>query len=131
MLPTEEVLRSKASGTPEALPLSEMKEFVKEIPPTAKGKLAAMNKLFFKEKDMAEAFEQMNLFFKDLIGNNPDYLEAIKNCKTEEEIKNTIEDFYRKNPKMVEETLLSMLAVKRDKWEQQEHEKEEEKKGKK
>ena len=108
MLPTEE----------------EMIEFVKEIPPTPLGKLEAMNKLFFKEKDMAEAFRQMNLVFQDLIKNNPDYLEAIKNCRTEEEIKNAIGDFYKNNPKMVEETLLSMLAVKRDKWEAQEKKKE-------
>ena len=108
MLPTEE----------------EMIEFVKEIPPTPLGKLEAMNKLFFKEKDMAEAFRQMNLVFTDLIKNNPDYLEAIKNCQTEEEIKNAIGDFYKNNPKMVEETLLSMLAVKRDKWEAQEKKKE-------
>ncbi|MDO8656713.1 MAG: hypothetical protein Q7K45_05740 [Nanoarchaeota archaeon] len=120
MLPTEDVLRSKASGTPETPSLSEMLEFVKEIPPTAEGKLAAMNKLFFKEKDMAEAFRQMNLVFTDLIKNNPDYLEAIKNCRTEEEIKNAIGNFYKNNPKMVEETLLSMLAIKRDKWEEQE-----------
>jgi len=108
MLPTEE----------------EMKEFVKEIPPTAEGKLAAMNKLFFKEKDMAKAFEQMNLMLQDLIKNNPDYLEAIKNCRTEEDIKKAIGNFYKNNPKMVEETLLSMLAVKRDKWEEQEKKKE-------
>ena len=120
MLPTEEVLRSKASGTPETPSLSEMLEFVKEIPPTPLGKLEAMNKLFFKEKDMAEAFRQMNLVFTDLIKNNPDYLEAIKNCRTEEEIKNATENFYKNNPKMVEETLLSMLAIKRDKWEEQE-----------
>lgn len=107
MLPTEE----------------EMREFVKEIPPTAQGKLEAMNKFFFKEKNMEEAFKQANLFFRDLIGNNPDFLEAIKNCKTEEEIKNAIEKFYQNNPKMVEETLLSMLAVKRDKWEEQEQKK--------
>lgn len=104
--------------------IEEMEEFVKEIPPTAAGKLEAMNKLFFKEKDMAEAFRQMNLVFTDLIKNNPDYLEAIKNCRTEEEIKNAIGDFYSKNPKMVEETLLSMLAVKRDKWEEKEKKKE-------
>lgn len=102
----------------------EMKEFVKEIPSTALGKLEAMNKLFFKEKDLAEAFRQMNLVFTDLIKNNPDYLEAIKNCRTEEEIKKVIGDFYSNNPKMVEETLLSMLAVKRDKWEEQEKKKE-------
>ena len=108
MLPTEE----------------EMREFVKEIPPTAAGKLAAMNKLFCKEKDMAEAFRQVNLFFQDLVKNNPDYLKALNNCKTEEEIKQTTENFYKNNPKMTEETLLSMLAVKRDKWEEQEKKKE-------
>jgi len=102
----------------------EMLEFVKEIPPTPLGKLEAMNKLFFKEKDMVKAFEQMNLMFTDLIKNNPDYLEAIKNCRTEEEIKNATENVYKNNPKMVEETLLSMLAIKRDKWEEQEKRKE-------
>lgn len=103
MLPTEE----------------EMIEFVKEIPPTPFGKLEAMNKLFLKEKDAAEAFRQMNLVFQDLTKNNPDYLEAIKHCRTEEEIKNAVEQFYKNNPKMMEETLLSMLAVKRDRWEEQ------------
>src|SRR3989344_3557939 len=98
----------------------EMKEFVKEIPPTASGKLAAMNKLFFKEKDTEESFKQMSLFFEDLIKNNPDYFEAIKNCRTEEEIKFAIGEYFRKNPKMVEETMLSLLAVKRNKWEDQE-----------
>ena len=102
----------------------EMLEFVKEIPPTPLGKLEAMSKLFFKEKDMVKAFEQMNLMFTDLIKNNPDYLEAIKNCRTEEEIKNATENVYKNNPKMVEETLLSMLAIKRDKWEEQEKRKE-------
>ncbi len=102
----------------------EMKEFVKEIPKTAQGKLEAMNKLFFKEENMEEAFRQMNLFFKDLIGNNPDYFEALKNCQTEEEIKRTAEEFFTKNPKMVDETLLSMLAVKRDQWELKEKKKE-------
>ncbi len=101
----------------------EMREFVKEIPPTAKGKLEAMNKLFFKENSMEEAFRQAGLFFRDLLGNNPDLFEAIKNCKTEEEIKNAIGDLYKNNPKMVQETLLSMLAVKRDKWEEQEQKK--------
>lgn len=111
MLPTEE----------------EMKEFVREIPPTAKGKLEALNKFFFREKDMDEAFRQMNTFFLDLIGNNPDYLQALKDCKTEEEIKQATENFFRNNPKMVQETILSFLAVKRDKWEEQEKKKEDEK----
>ena len=97
----------------------EMKEFVKEIPETPEGKLKAMNKLLFKEKDMGEAMKQMNLFLMDLIKNNPEYLEVLKKCKTEEEIKKASKDFFDKNPKMVEETILSMLAVKRNKWEQQ------------
>ena len=54
-----------------------MEEFVKEIPPTAKGKLEAMNNLFFKEKSVEEAFKQANLFFKDLISNNPDKFTCI------------------------------------------------------
>ncbi len=104
--------------------IEEMQEFVKEIPPTAEGKLKAMNKLFSKEKNMAKAFEQINLFFQDLIKNNPDYLDAIKNCRTEEEIKQATARFYAQNPRMAEETLLSMLAVKRDQWEEQEKKKE-------
>ncbi len=96
----------------------ELKEFVKEIPETPQGKLEAMNKLFFKEKDMNEAVKQMNLFFTDLVKNNPDFLEAIKNCKTEQEINETIKSFFENNPKMVEETLLSMIAVKRNKSEE-------------
>src|SRR3989338_901169 len=95
----------------------EMKEFVKEIPPTTHGKLEAMNRIFLKEKNMEEAFTQMNLFFKDLVGNNPDYYDALKGCKTEEEIKQATGDYFKKNPKMVEETILSLLAVKRDQWE--------------
>ncbi len=102
----------------------EMREFVKEIPPTAQGKLAAMNKLFFKEAKMEEAFAQMDLFFKDLISNNPAYFEALQHCRTEEEIKLATADFFARNPQMVEETILSMLAVKRDKWEAQEKKKE-------
>lgn len=98
----------------------EMKEFVKEIPNTPEGKLKAMNKLFFKEKNTEEALKQMNLFFTDLVKNNPDYLEMLKSCKTEEEIKNNTKEFFDRNPKMVEETLLSMLMVKRDKWEEKE-----------
>ena|SRR3989338_9875550 len=103
--------------------IEEMQEFVKEIPPTAEGKLKAMNKLFSREKDPAKAFGQISLFFQDLIKNNPDYLEAIRNCRTEEEIKQATTKFYADNPKMAEETLLSMLAVKRDQWEEQEKKK--------
>lgn len=102
----------------------EMKEFVKEIPETTKGKLEAMNKLLFKEKTLEEAFRRLNLFFKDLMGNNPDYFAALKDCRSEEEIKQKTEEFFRNNPKMVEETLLSMLAAKRDQWEEKEKKKE-------
>ncbi len=105
----------------------EMQEFVKEIPKTAQGKLAAMNKLFFKEANMEDAFKQMNTFFLDLIKNNPDYFNAIKDCQTEEEINLAIANFFAKNPKMVEETMLSMLAVKRDHWEEKEQQKEQNK----
>ncbi len=102
----------------------EMEEFVKEIPPTPLGKLEAMNRLFMKEKNLESAFKQMALFMKDLMGNNPDYFEAMKNCRTEEEIKQKSKEFFEKNPKMVEEVLLSMLAVKRDQWEEKEKERE-------
>ena len=102
----------------------EMKEFVKEIPPTAAGKLEAMNKLFFKEKNPEEAFKQMALFFQDLRGNNPEYFKALKNCRTEEEIKGASEKFFKTHPQMVDEVLLSMLAVKRDQWEEKESAKE-------
>ncbi len=98
----------------------EMEEFVKEIPETPEGKLKAMNKLFFKDENMEEALKQMQLFFMDLIKNNPDYLEAIKTCTSEEAINKTTKEFFEKNPKMIEEILLSMLAVKRDKWEEKE-----------
>lgn len=103
----------------------EMEEFVKEIPKTPLGKLEALNKFFLKEKNMEDAFKQMALFFQDLMGNNPDYFEAMKRCRTEEEIKQKSKEFFDNNPKMVEEVLLSMLAVKRDKWEEKEREKEE------
>src|SRR3989344_4797667 len=93
----------------------EMKEFAKEIPKTPLGKLEAMNKLFFKEKNPEEVFKRMTLFFSDLIKNNPDYLEAMKECKTEEEIKQKSADFFKANPKIVNEVMLSMLAVKRNK----------------
>lgn len=101
----------------------EMKEFVKEVPKTAAGKLEAMNKLVFKEKSSEEAFKQMLLFFEDLMKNNPEYFEALKRCKTEEEIKNASEEFFKNNPAMTDEVMLSMLAVKRDKWEQKEKDK--------
>lgn len=104
--------------------IEEMKEFVKEIPKTPLGKLEALNKFFLKEKNMKDAFKQMMLFFDDLVKNNPDYHQALKDCRTEEEIKHKTEEFFRNNPKMIEETLLSMMMVKRDKWEKKESEKE-------
>ncbi len=103
--------------------IEEMEEFVKEIPPTPEGKLKALNKFFLKEKKMEDAFKQMMLFFEDLVKNNPDYHQALKDCKTEEEIKQKTEEFFKNNPKMIEETLLSMMMVKRDKWEKKENEK--------
>ncbi len=103
----------------------EMEEFVKRIPKTAEGKLEAMNKLLFNEENPDQAFKQIALFFDDLIKNNPDYFEALKNCKTEKEIKNRSKEFFDNNPQMVDETLLSMLMVKRDNWEKKEREKEE------
>ncbi len=98
----------------------EMREFVKEIPKTPLGKLEAMNKLLFKEKNLEKAFQQMALFFEDLAKNNPDYLKIMKECKTEEEIKQKSADFFKANPRIVDEVLLSMLAVKRNKWEEEE-----------
>jgi glutamyl/glutaminyl-tRNA synthetase len=98
----------------------EMEEFVKEIPKTAFGKLEAMNKTFLKDDNLDEAFSQMALFFKDLVGNNPEYFEVMKHCKTEEEIKQKSKEFFDNNPQMVDEVMLSMLAVKRDKWEKKE-----------
>lgn len=102
--------------------IEEMQEFVKEIPPTPEGKIAAMNKFFLKEKDSLEAMHLLQSFMKDLLGNNPDYAKVLRNCKTEEEIKQATAKFFEDNPKMVEETLLSMLAVKRDQWEKKENE---------
>ncbi|HLD72992.1 MAG TPA: hypothetical protein VJA23_05375 [Candidatus Nanoarchaeia archaeon] len=106
--------------------IEEMEEFVKEIPKTPEGKLEALNKFFLKEKKMEDAFKQMMLFFNDLVKNNPDYYQALKDCKTEEEIKQKTDEFFRNNPKMIEETILSMLMVKRDKWERNESEKDKE-----
>jgi len=93
----------------------ELREFLK-IPKTPLGKLEAMNKCFLKEKNLEDAFNQMLVYMNDLIRNNPDYYEAMKNCKTEEEIKNASEEFFKNNPKMVEEVLLSLAAAERDKY---------------
>src|SRR3989338_227494 len=102
----------------------EMEEFVKEIPETPEGKLKAMNKLLFKEENPEEAFRQMALFFQDLMGNCPEYFEALQGCKTEEEIRNKSKEFFENNSRIIDETILSMLAVKRNRWEKKEKEKE-------
>ena len=98
----------------------EMKKFVQKIPPTAAGKLDAMNELVFKEKNPAQAFKQMALFFEDLMRSKPDYFEALKNCRTEEEIKAAAEAYFKAHPEMIEEVMMSILAVKRDRWEEKE-----------
>ena len=92
----------------------ELKEFLK-IPKTPLGKLKAMNKCFLKEDNLGDAFKQMVLFMDYLIRNNPDYYESLKNCKTEEEIKNKTEEFFKNNPKMIEEVMDSLIAAERDK----------------
>ncbi len=102
-----------------------MEEFVKEIPETPEGKLKAMNKLLFNEESPEEALKQTIVFFKDLMGNCPEYFEALQGCKTEEEIKNKSKHFFENNPKIIDETILSMLAVKRDRWEERERKKNE------
>jgi len=93
----------------------ELREFLK-IPKTSLGKLEAMNNCFLKEKNLQDAFKQMMVFMDYLIRNNPDYYEALKGCKTEEEIKNKTGEFFEKNPKMVEEVLQSLAAAERDKY---------------
>ena len=93
----------------------ELREFLK-IPKTPLGKLEAMNKCFLKEKNIQDALKQMLVFMDYLIRSNPDYYEALKGCKTEEEIKNKTEEFFKKNPKMVEEVMLSLVAAERDKY---------------
>ncbi len=92
----------------------ELREFLK-IPKTTLGKLNAMNKCFLKEDNLKDAFKQVVLFMEYLIRNNPDYVEALKNCKTEEEIKKKTGEFFKNNPKMLEEVELSLIAAKRDK----------------
>jgi hypothetical protein len=91
----------------------ELKEFLK-IPKTPLGKLEAMNSCFLKEDNLEEAFKQVLEFMDSLIRNNPDYLEALKDCRTEEEIKIKTEEFFKKNPKMIEEVELSLIAARRD-----------------
>jgi len=95
----------------------ELEEFVKKIPKTPLGKLKAMNKVFLKEDNLEEAFKAMLEFTKDLMRNNPDYFEALKDCKTEEEIKKKSEEFIKNNPKMIEEVELSLITAKRNKQE--------------
>ena len=92
----------------------ELKEFLK-IPKTPLGKLRAMNKCFLKEDNLEDAFKRMMVFMDYLIKNNPDYFKALKDCKTEEEIKEKTGEFFRNNPKMLEEVELSLIAAERDK----------------
>lgn len=92
----------------------ELREFLK-IPKTTLGKLNAINKCFLKEDNLKDAFKQVLIFMDYLIRNNPDYFEALKNCKTEEEIKKKTEEFFKNNPKMLEEVELSLIAAMRDK----------------
>lgn len=92
----------------------DIEEFLR-IPKTPLGKLEAMNKCFLGQKSNEDALNQMMAFMHDLVRNNPDYLEAIKDCQTEEEIKQKIGEFFAKNPKMVEEVQLSLLAARRNK----------------
>lgn len=92
----------------------ELREFLK-IPKTTLGKLEAMNKCFLKEDNLKDAFKQVLAFMDYLIKNNPDYFEALKHCKTEEEIKQKTGEFFKKNPKMIEEVELSLIAANRDK----------------
>ena len=93
----------------------ELREFLK-IPKTPLGKLEAINKCFLQETNLQDAFKQMMVFMDYLIRSNPDYYETLKGCRTEEEIKNKPEEFFKKNPKMVEEVLLSLTAAERDKY---------------
>ncbi len=97
--------------------IKELIEFVSEIPKTPEGKLKAMNKVFLKEDNMEEAFKSMIEFTKDLMRSKPEYYEALKNCKTEEEIKQKSGEFFAKHPEMVEEVMLSMVAARRNKME--------------
>jgi len=79
----------------------ELKEFLK-IPKTPFGKLEAINKCFLKEKNLDNAFKQVMVFMDYLIRSNPDYFDTLKNCKTEEEIKEKTGEFFKKNPKIIE-----------------------------
>src|SRR3989338_1680391 len=94
--------------------LKKLKEFVSKMPETPQGKLEAMNKVFMKEDNMEEAFKTMLKFQEDLFRSKPEYFETLKNCKTEEEIKQKSGEFFAKYPEMIEEVLLSMIAARRD-----------------
>ncbi|MBI2136800.1 hypothetical protein HYU06_07040 [Candidatus Woesearchaeota archaeon] len=94
--------------------IKELKEFVSKIPDTPQGKLEAMNKVFMKEKSLEEAFKTMLKFQEDLFRSKPEYFEALKNCKTEEEIRQKSGEFFANHPEMVEEVMLSMVAARRD-----------------
>lgn len=95
--------------------IKDLKEFVKEIPPTPEGKLKALNTFILKEKNTEEAMLVMMEFTRDLMRNRPDYYEALKNCKTEEEIKKASEEFFKNNPDVVKDVLLSLAAAQRNK----------------
>ena len=97
--------------------IKELIDFVSEIPKTPEGKLKAMNKVFLKEDNMEEAFKAMIEFSKDLMRSKPEYFEALKSCKTEEEIKQKSVEFFAAHPEMVEEVMLSMIAGRRNKLE--------------
>ncbi|HIH43311.1 TPA: hypothetical protein HA246_06740 [Candidatus Woesearchaeota archaeon] len=94
--------------------IKELMEFVSKIPETPAGKLEAMNKVFMKEENMEEAFKTMLKFQEDLFRSKPEYFETLKNCKTEEEIKQKSGEFFANHPEMIEEVMLSMVAARRD-----------------
>ena len=73
-----------------------------------------MNKLFLKGDNAEEAFKAMALFTQDLIRSKPEYFEALKNCNTEEEIKQKSGEFFKQHPEMAEEAMLSIIAARRD-----------------
>lgn len=92
----------------------ELREFLK-IPKTPLGKLMAMNKCFLKEDNLKDALKQVLVFMDYMVRNNPDYFNALKDCKTEEEIKEKTGEFFKNNPKMIEEVELCLIAAERDK----------------
>jgi len=97
--------------------IEEAKEFVRKIPKTPEGKLEALNKFILKEENMEEAFKTMIESMNDLFRERPDYFEALKDCKTEEEIKQKSGEFFEKNPDIVQDVMLSLMAGRRNKME--------------